>query len=175
MKKIVIIGSGGAGKSTFARRLHEAAKLPLIHLDKVFWKPNWTETPKDEWRKTVENLAKEEKWIMEGNFGGTMDVRFQACDTIIYLDMPRLLCIYQAFKRLVKYYNRTRPDMGAGCKERFDLKFLLWIWNFEKNTKPRIEENLRLFARDKNTIRLTSRKEVEKFFEELASVKVKSI
>lgn len=175
MKKVVIIGSGGAGKSTFARRLHEITNLPLIHLDKIFWKPNWTETPKEVWRETIESLVKKEEWIMDGNFGGTMNIRFQACDTIIYFDMPRLLCIYRAFKRISSYYNQTRPDMGAGCQEHFDLKFFVWIWNFQKTTKPRIEENLRLFASDKNIIRLTSRKEVEKFFEKLASVKVKSI
>ncbi len=60
MKKILIIGSGGAGKSTFARRLHKATGIDVIHLDKVFWRPNWVETPKDEWKKTVENLLKKD-------------------------------------------------------------------------------------------------------------------
>lgn len=174
MKRVVIIGSGGAGKSTFARRLHEATALPLIHLDAVFWRPNWTETPKDEWRKKVEELIKSDAWIMDGNFGGTMETRIAAADTAIFLDLPRALCTYRALKRAARYRRRTRPDMGAGCPEKFDLEFLSWIWNFSKNTKPRIENLLEKFNHEKRIIHLKSRGEVENFFVELAANKVKS-
>lgn len=175
MKKVLIIGSGGAGKSTFARRLHTVTGLPLIHLDKIHWQPNWTEMPKDKWRTTVEEMVRGEEWIMDGNFGGTMDIRLKACDTIIFLDMPRTLCVYRALKRVSFYYNRTRPDMGEGCNEKLDLKFLKWIWRFPKETKPQIEENLKRFAHGKNIVRLKSQSEVESFFRNLAANKVKSV
>ena len=76
-------------------------------------------------KRTVQNeLVKEDEWIIDGNYGGTMDIRMNAADTIIFLDIHRTICVYRAFKRIVQYRNKTRPDMGAGCEERFDLQFL---------------------------------------------------
>ncbi len=71
-------------------------------------------------KKSSKNLIKEEEWIIDGNYGGTMDLRLNAADTIIFLDIHRTICVYRAFKRIVQYRNKTRPDMGAGCEERLD-------------------------------------------------------
>jgi adenylate kinase family enzyme len=175
MKRVLIIGSGGAGKSTLARRLGDATGIEVIHLDKLHWKPNWTSPPKDEWRGIVAEALKKDEWIMDGNFGGTMEMRMGACDTIIYLDFPRAICLYRAVKRVVKYYNKTRPDMGEGCTERLDFEFLSWVWNFPKTTKPTIEERLKRLAAEKKLIRLRSPREVENFFEDLQKNKVESL
>ncbi len=164
MKKVLVIGSGGAGKSTFARRLGEKTRLEVIHLDKLYWKPNWTETSKDEWQKIVGEIIKGGEWIMDGNFGGTMEMRFAACDTVIFLDFPRTVCVYRALKRWIAYYKTNRPDMTEGCNEKFDLEFLGWIWNFEQTAKPRIENLLEKFQNEKTIIRLESKREVENFF-----------
>lgn len=175
MKKILIIGSGGAGKSTMARRLNEATGIETIHLDKVFWRPNWIETPKDEWEKTVENLLKKDSWIMDGNFSGTMEMRFAACDTVIFLDMPRTICLWQAYKRFLFYNGNNRPDMAEGCGETFDLKFYKWIWDFPKRSKPKVEAFIKQFQDTKEIIRLTTKKEIEDFFTNRFPNKVKSI
>ncbi len=164
MMKILIIGSGGAGKSTFAKRLGEITGIEVIHLDKLHWRAGWVEPPKDEWHKTVETLLKQSEWIMDGNFGGTMEMRLAACDTAVFLDLPRTVCLYRILKRWLKYRNTNRPDMTAGCNEKVDWKFLGWIWNFQKTTKPKIEERLKRFGREKTVIRLHSKKEVEDFF-----------
>ncbi len=164
MQKIIIIGSGGAGKSTLARRLGEITKIEVVHLDKLYWKPNWTETPKEEWQKLVEEILERESWILDGNFGGTMELRIAASDTVIFLDLPRIVCIFHALKRWAKYWNTNRPDMSEGCNEKIDLEFLLWVWNFPKTTKPKIEERLKLFENEKTIIRLKSSREVEDFF-----------
>jgi len=111
MKKIVLIGSGGSGKSTLARKLGEKLKINVYHLDALFWKPNWISVPKDEQIKVQNDLVKTEGWIIDGNYGGTMDIRLNAADTIIFLDTPRTICVYRAFKRLLKYRNKTRPDI----------------------------------------------------------------
>lgn len=163
MKRILIIGSGGAGKSTLARRLGDATGMEVIHLDKLHWKPNWTSPPKDEWRKTVEEQLRKDEWIMDGNFGGTMEMRLAACDTVIYLDFPRTICFYRALKRALKYYNKTRPDMGEGCNERIDFEFLHWVWNFPKEGRLKIEEKLKRLADGKKIIRLRSPRETEDF------------
>lgn len=163
MKKTLIIGSGGAGKSTFSRRLGAALGIEVIHLDRLFWSANWMETPKDEWRKKVEQILPGDSWIMDGNFGGTMEMRMEACDTIIFLDFPRLVCTYRVLKRIALYKKNNRPDMAEGCDEKFDLKFLSWIWNFSKTGKPKIEKLLDKFQNAKTVIRLKSKAEVEKF------------
>lgn len=93
-----MIGSGGSGKSTFSRRLGEITGLPVIHLDKLHWRPNWTPTPADEWREMVQTEIDREAWIMDGNFGGTREMRMKAADTIIMLDVPRWLCLYRIVK-----------------------------------------------------------------------------
>lgn len=132
MKKIILIGSGGSGKSTLARQLGEKLKIKVYHLDALFWKPNWIGAPKDEQRKVQNDLVKEEEWIIDGNYGGTMDIRLNAADTIIFLDFPRIICVFRAFKRMVQYRNKIRPDMGEGCEERFSVEFFKWIWNIQR-------------------------------------------
>jgi len=167
MKKIIIIGSGGAGKSTLARRLGEATGLEVVHLDALYWKPNWTATDKAEWREMVSGELQKESWIIDGNFTSTIELRLAACDTVIFLDFPRLLCTYRIFKRWLMYYNRRRPDMGEGCHEKVDLKFFGWVWSFPRHTKPVIEERLKRGGDDKTIIRLRSPKEVERFLKSL--------
>src|SRR5690242_8971677 len=98
MKRIAIIGSSGAGKSTLARRLGEITGIEVIHLDKIYWLPGWTEPSKEEWSQKVTEVIKGESWILDGNFGGTMETRLAACDTAILLDIPRSVCVYRILK-----------------------------------------------------------------------------
>lgn len=163
MKKILIIGSSGAGKSTLSKRLSAKTGLKIIHLDKIYWKPNWTEPEKDEWKKTLEKALRGDEWIMDGNFSGTLDVRVPACDTIIFLEMPPAVCVYRVLKRVAFSYKKTRSDMAEGCPEKFDWEFLKWIWDFGNRSKPKIEKILKQYETEKTIIRLRSKREVEKF------------
>lgn len=174
MKRILVIGSSGAGKSTFAKRLGTATGVKVIHLDQIHWKPNWTEPPKEEWRATLEDALKGEAWIMDGNFGGTMEMRMAACDTVIFLELPRLVCIYRILKRVARHYGKKRPDMAEGCNEKFDWKFIKWVWNYPEKTKPKAEAIMNKFRDEKTVIRLTSRKEIESFFARFSSDAIKS-
>jgi adenylate kinase family enzyme len=73
--------------------------LPLIHLDRLYWKPNWVETTdKSEWKRTIENALRHDAWILDGNYSGTLEMRLEKCDTVIFLDLPRLLCVYRILK-----------------------------------------------------------------------------
>ncbi|MEC2062757.1 DNA topology modulation protein [Bacillus inaquosorum] len=167
MKKVVLIGSGGSGKSTLARQLGTTLKINVYHLDALFWKPNWVGVPKDEQRKVQNELVSKEEWIIDGNYGGTMDLRLNAADTIIFLDIHRTICIFRAFKRILQYRNKTRPDMGEGCEERFDLEFFKWIWNYPKIKRPEILKRLEQLSKDKQFIILKSPKEVQKFLKKV--------
>ncbi len=89
MKKILIIGSGGSGKSTLAVRLGELLQLPVIHLDEHFWQPGWVEPPREEWKTKVDEFCSRDAWIMDGNYGGTLEERITASDTVLFLDRSR--------------------------------------------------------------------------------------
>jgi adenylate kinase family enzyme len=174
MKRVLVIGSSGSGKSTFSRRLGETTGLQVIHLDVLHWKPNWTEPSKDEWEKTVENALKGDEWIIDGNYSGTMEMRIRASDTVIFLDFPRVLCVYRVLKRVVLYRKGNRPDVAEGCDEKFDWTFVKWVWNFPTRTKPKVEAWLKAVEGEKTIIRLKSKSEVEDFFANYFSDAVKS-
>jgi adenylate kinase family enzyme len=167
MQKILIIGSSGAGKSTFARRLGDITGIEVVHLDKIYWRPNWVEMPKDEWRETVARLLDGSGWIMDGNYGGTMEMRLAACDTVIFLDIPRLTCTWRIIKRIIEYRDGMRPDIGDGCPERFDWEFLRWTWNYPKRSKPAVEERLAKLDETKRIYRLRSKVAIERFLQEM--------
>lgn len=137
MERILIIGCGGAGKSTLARQMGEKTGLPVVHLDQLFWHPGWVESTKDEIdAKILEELGKP-RWIMDGNYNRTLPLRLEKCDTVIYLDFSRFACLLGVLKRVLTTYGTVRPDMAEGCPERFDLEFLQWVWNFNKNHREK--------------------------------------
>ncbi|MBY0122012.1 DNA topology modulation protein [Bacillus sp. S/N-304-OC-R1] len=167
MRKIVIIGSGGAGKSTFARKLGHILNRNVYHLDVLFWKPNWEGVPRDEQIKIQNEIIQEEEWIMDGNYSGTMEIRLQTADTIIFLDISRTICLFRVIKRMIKYRNKTRPDMGEGCKEKIDIPFLKWVWNYPKAKRPEILKKLHGLSSCKKVIILRSPKEVQQFLDKV--------
>lgn len=137
MQRIVIVGSGGAGKSTLALQIGEALGLPVFHLDALFWQPGWVTTPRGERLRTLEQLVQSNAWILDGNWGGTgLEVRLAAADTIIFLDLPRTLCLWRAVRRWLSFRGRTRPDLGEDCPERLDWAYLRWIWDYPRLHRP---------------------------------------
>ena len=164
MKKVIVIGSGGAGKSTFSRQLGEVTGIPVIHLDRLYWRPNWDKMPKTEWEATIAGLIKNDSWIMDGNFGGTREMRMRAADTIIFLDVPRRVCLYRVIKRAIKYRGRNRPDMAKGCNEKLDFEFLGWVWNYPGRARKRIHEDVIKFS-GKSFVTLRSSAEIDLFLE----------
>lgn len=169
MRKVLVIGPGGAGKSTLARRLGERLNIRVLHLDKLYWRAGWVETPKPEWREKVAEMLKGEAWIMDGNYSGTLDIRFQACDTVVFLDMARTLCLRRVVKRALMYRSRSRPDMAEGCPERLSLEFILWIWNYPRRSRPKIARILESNPGAKRIIWLRSPRDVERFLAEAGS------
>lgn len=167
MCKVLVIGSGGAGKSTLAAHLGERTGLPVVHLDALYWRAGWVETSKHEWTRTVEALVERDAWIMDGNYEGTLDLRLAACDTVVFLDTPRLVCLWRVIKRRVRFHRRTRPDMTEGCGERLTWEFVRWIWTYPQERRPRLLEKLAAVADEKQVVVLTSPSEVERYLVEL--------
>jgi len=165
-QRILIIGCGGSGKSTFARKLGEATGLPVVHLDKLYWKPGWQPLSKDAFDALLKDELSSPRWIMDGNFDRTIPLRLERCDAVIFLDLPRMVCMMGVLKRVISSYGRTRPDMGDGCPEQFDLSFLKWVWNFNREKR---DKYLALLASSgKAVYRIRSRRELPALIRKIA-------
>jgi adenylate kinase family enzyme len=142
MRRIVILGNAGSGKSTLARAVGERLNLPVVHLDMLFWEPGWSKPTYDDFRARVNEAISEEAWICEGNYHRqTFDLRLPCADLIIWLDTPRVSCLRRVVLRSA--LNRPRPDLPAGCSEKLDrdfLSFLGYVWNFDRDSRPLIEQ-----------------------------------
>lgn len=134
--KIAIIGYSGSGKSTLAKKLSEKYKCPLLYLDTVNFEKNWIERNREEGKKIVYNFMKNESWIIDGNYHTFYhERRMEEADKIIFMNFPRWVCFKQAYKRYLKFRNRTRESMSEGCNEKFDFEFILWILFKGRSTK----------------------------------------
>jgi len=163
MRRVLVIGSGGSGKSTVAARLGELLELEVNHLDKFYWRAGWVEPAPDEWIKTVTELMDKDSWVMDGNYSGTLELRLRKCDTIVFLDLPRVLCLWRIVKRFLLYRNGNRPDVAEGCPEKLNFEFVSWVWNYPRRSRPKVIKLLREHAGEKQIFRLRSRNEVKKF------------
>ena len=165
MNRILVIGAGGAGKTAFARRLAQCTGLPLIHLDALYWRPGWKPTPSAEWQARIEELIRADRWIMDGNYEGTLDVRLRACDTIVFLDRGRLVCVWRVFVRWIRYVGRPRPELSDGCRERLTWEFLSWIWTYPSRRREGILRRLGSLKEQKRVVILRSGRAIEEFLD----------
>jgi adenylate kinase family enzyme len=160
--RIAVVGSGGSGKSWLATRLADATGLPVIHLDKEFWKPGWVMTAKAQRVVMHEAWIAGERWIIDGNYASLMPPRFAAADLVIFLDINRTMCLWGALRRL----GTTRPDMPDGVREpgffsRDFWQFCHWIWTYPASGRPKV---LALHAENPDVVfwRITTRRQVER-------------
>ena len=165
MKKIIVIGSSGAGKSTLARKLGAKLGIEVFHLDQLLWKPNWVMSTLDYQIDIQNNVIVKPSWIIDGNFGDTLNMRISAADTIVFLDRSRIVCIYQILKRVRKYNGVSRPDMQSKCPEKFDLNFIKWVWKFPNKQRLDIIKLLQEISDDKQILHLKNKKQIQHFLE----------
>ena len=166
LKRILIIGGNGSGKTTFSKKLSEKIGIPLIHLDSLYWKDNWTPALNDEFDYLLYQELAKERWILDGNMNRTFLKRLEYCDSVIYFDFSRLICICRAIKRIIKNYGKSRPDMGGYCPERLDFKFLKAVWNFNKKNRQRYYELLKS-KKNLKIIILKNNRDVKKMLQSL--------
>jgi adenylate kinase family enzyme len=166
MNRIMIIGCGGSGKSFLARKLGQSLSLPVYHLDRIFWKKGWVESERAPFLESQQRILSTHRWIVDGNFGGTMELRFKHADTIIFLDLSTAVCLWSVVKRRFQYRNQARPDMTEGNNERLDSAFLRWIFSFRRIYRSKILSRLQSLIDHKKIVILTTRRAVDCFIEE---------
>lgn len=162
MKKIIIIGSPGAGKSVFSKKLSEITKIPLYHIDMLYYNADGTHISREELKEKFEEIFNEEKWIIDGNYQKTIEMRLKECDTAILLDFPTEVCIEGAKSRI----GKKREDM-PWIEKCFDETFKETIINFKKEKSPQIYEMLNKYKEGREIIILKSREEADDFIEKV--------
>lgn len=161
-KRIIILGCAGSGKSTLSKQLGEALNLNIAHLDKIYYLPNWKERDHEEFKKMQEEIVQEDKWIIDGNFRDTLDIRLNRCDLIIYLDLNRFVSLHNAHKRYKMYKDKQRDSLAEGCLDKFDKSFRKWILNFKKNSKPIIMKKISEYP-EKDILIFKTRRSLDKY------------
>lgn len=160
MKKIIVIGCCGSGKSYFSLALSQKLNIPIYHMDILFWRENWTHVDKEELRRELAEIYPKENWIIDGNYIGTLEERFKAADTIFFLDVSEELCLESEEKRR----GKPRPDLPSYLKEEYDPEFINFIKSFKTEDRPVILSLLEKY-KNKEIHIFKTRDEVNKYLE----------
>lgn len=163
MKRIMVIGCSGSGKSTFALELGRITGIEVRHLDRLNWRAGWKEVSRNEFDRQLDEVLKKDSWIIDGNYSRTMEKRLEKAQVVFRFRLSTAACLYGYFSRLIKgKLGKKRIDMAEGCSERFDLDFVRFIAGFENDNAERTEKLLEKYPHVK-VIRFNSRRQAEKF------------
>ena len=163
-KKIIVIGCPGSGKSTFSKELNKITGIPLFHLDMMYWNSDKTIVENSVFLERLSKIFENEKWIIDGNYSKTLDLRIQNCDTVIFLDFPVEICLEGVRSRL----GKKRTDM-PWIEQNEDAEFIEFIKNFNTNNKPQILKLLNKYS-NKEIYIFKSRNELNDFLLNLKGV-----
>lgn len=162
MRKIIVIGCPGSGKSTLSRELHSKMNIPLYHLDMMYWNPDKTKVEKSVFLNNLSDIFEKDSWIIDGNYGSTMELRMQKCDTVIFLDYPLDICL----KGIKERQGKPRSDMPWINTENDDLDFIEFIKNYNIESRPKVLELIEQHQ-DKNIFVFKSREEASDFLKSI--------
>jgi len=146
-ERILILGCGGAGKSTLAAELGAVTGLPVIHLDRLYWKPGWEHLSREEFRVVLDEALAGERWIIDGDYDHTLAYRLEHCDAVALLDYSTVTCVLGVMRRWLTNWGKTRSSMTEGCPERLDGDFLRWVAGYRRSRRPAHIELLREASR----------------------------
>jgi adenylate kinase family enzyme len=164
MRRIVVIGCPGSGKTTLALRLGQRLALPVVHLDVLFWRPGWTTPDTPSFRDRVSQAIAGCAWIVDGSYATqTFDLSLPRADAIVFLQRRRWSCLWRVAWRSLFGRDGERPDLPAGCPEQFDWGLFVQVWRYERVTRPRVEAARRAYGPEVPVVRLSSDREVAAF------------
>ena len=174
MQRILVMGSSGSGKSTFARRLGDMTGLPTVSLDALFWKAGWTPSDAAEFDERVTEAAHQPRWIMDGNYTstGAGELRRRVADTVIWFDLPRRTCMTGILTRIAASYGRVRPEMAPGCPEKIDIEFFRYVWSYRRLQRPKLLHYLEGLRPDQALVVFTSRTQADQYLAKLTPAAV---
>ncbi|RJL23214.1 topology modulation protein [Bailinhaonella thermotolerans] len=136
MWRVAIIGCGGSGKTTIARRIAGALGVPITHLDTLYYDDRWRPSSPEEFAAAQETLAAADAWVMDGNYASSMPIRLRRATHVIFLDLPALTCLRGIVQRRRRY--RGGQHHQAGVYERITWEFLAYVWRYRRDMAPRV-------------------------------------
>lgn len=160
-QKIIVIGCSGSGKSTLSKKLRDVTGLPLFHLDRIWWKPDKSHISRAEFDQKLEEILLTDRWIIDGDYSRTYEMRFQACDTIIFLDYPFDVCMNGIKERVGK--NRTDIPW---TEQTLDPELVKLVECYETENRPVILSLLEKYS-DGNRFVFRSRLEAAEWVRRL--------
>lgn len=163
--RIMIVGNGGAGKSTLARELGRRTGITVVHLDAIHWQPGWVEPPLPAFLTAHARALSGSEWIVDGNYGHTMAARLALADLVVFLDYSRWTCLRGVVRRRWQYRARSRPDMAPHCPERLDMEFLRYVWSYPRKHRSRVLTQVAQHGKQQALIRLRSRREARRWLD----------
>jgi adenylate kinase family enzyme len=174
MQRILVMGSSGSGKSTFARRLSEITGIPMVSLDALYWKPGWVPSDAAEFEQRVTEVALQPRWIIDGNYTspGAGDRRRRAADVVVWFDLPRRTCMVGILTRIATSYGRVRPEMTQGCPEKIDAEFFKYVWTYRQRQRPKLLNYFEGLRSDQSLVCFTNRKQADRYLRKLARAPV---
>ena len=170
MKRIVIVGNAGAGKSTLALKINSITSIPVYHIDKILWKKDWERTPEDEFKIKHNEIIQQDEWILDGvGYESTMEERFSAANMIIFLDVPIETCKKQALNRMKEDNIRPNPYVTEGCRYPIELQDIQMdlIEKIDKEFKPILVNKINKFKNKRKIVHLTDEHTIKKFLQEI--------
>ena len=170
MQRVLVMGSSGSGKSTFARRLSDMTGIPTVSIDALFWKPGWIESDREDFEHRMTEAAQQSRWIMDGNYtrNGAGELRRRLADTVIWFDLPRSTCMLGILRRIAGSYGKVRPEMAEGCPERLDLEFFRYVWTYRREQRPKLLSYFTALRPDQSFVCFTDRTQADEYLQDLA-------
>lgn len=162
MKRAVVIGCSGSGKSVFSRKLRDVTGLTLYYLDMIWHKPDGTNISREEFDEKLRSIISRDSWIIDGNYQRTLETRIKACDTVFLFDLPTETCIEGALSRI----GKKREDM-PWFENELDPQFRQWIESFRENRLPEIYKLLEKYKNGRQIVVFRTREQADKFIEKL--------
>lgn len=170
MRRIIVIGCQGSGKTSLARNLGRKLGLPVVHLDVLYWRPGWKPSDKPSFRVRAAEAIAGEAWVVDGSFSGlAFDLTLARADTLVIIDCPRWLCQWRILWRSAVDRDAMRPDLPAGCPEQFDWKLMREAWRYDTERGPVIEAERVQYGADVPVVRLQSDREIQDFLDAVSA------
>lgn len=164
MKKVIVIGCPGSGKSTFSRALHNKIGIPLYYLDMMYWNADKTTVENSVFLGRLSDVLAKDEWIIDGNYGSTMELRMASCDTVIFLDYPLDVCLDGIKERR----GKPRDDM-PWIETEEDAEFIEFVKSYNERQKNQVLELLEKYS-DKNIIVFKTRAQADEFLSEKQTI-----
>jgi adenylate kinase family enzyme len=170
MQRVLVMGSSGSGKSTFARRLSEITDIPFVSLDALYWKPGWVASDNAEFEQRIAEVARRPQWVMDGNYTryGAGELRRHSSDTVIWFDLPRRSCMFGIMTRIAASYGKVRPEMAQGCPEKIDFEFFRYVWTYRRQQRPKLLTYFEGLRADQSFVCFTDRTQANDYLNAIA-------